>query len=132
MEQEKYEFKLLKPEIKNEIINNLKLSKNKLDLVKAIVYYIAPHDQSNINDTELNRLGKEHRRIRSVSMEYEKKVKENPVPPEQIVDKFTKTKNRVVGYEEGINKLSGDKEKIKTTIKDIDETIKKIDPNKKK
>ena len=57
MEEQKQQFRLLKPEIQREIINNLKLSrKNKLDLTKAVVYYIAPHDQPDINETESKRL----------------------------------------------------------------------------
>jgi len=77
MEQEKYQFKLLKPEIQKEIINNLKLNKkNKLDLVKAVVYYIAPHDQLNINETESKRLKQIEYLVNKFNIDINEKVPE--------------------------------------------------------
>ena len=56
-ENDKLEFKQLKSVIQIEIINSLKLSnKNKVDLVNQLYFYIAPHDQVNINDTQDIRL----------------------------------------------------------------------------
>ena len=76
-EDDKIQFKQLKPEIQKEIINNLKLSKkNKLDLVKAIVYYIAPHDQLNINDTEACRLERIQYLIERFDIDVNEKVPE--------------------------------------------------------
>ena len=53
-ENDKLEFKQLKSVIQIEINNSLKLSK--VDLVNQLYFYIAPHDQVNINDTQDIRL----------------------------------------------------------------------------
>lgn len=81
---------------------------------------------------ELTRLGKEHRRIGSISKEYGKKVRESFFPSEKQVDRYVRSRNRVESSSQGIENLSNHKKGISSTLDSVNETIKKINPNKKK